>query len=381
MATEMMTYEDYLSRARKQAEEQQAAYTAAREQSATEAVRELVTAESASRAQIQQETEQKLRAAKASYQSLYDENAVREKVAQQNVAETLANLGLSDSGLNRTQQTALAATRARADAQVSLKKQQAVESLLNEMTAAIEKNRVALKEAQNAEWAAAREDEEAHRLALEKEAQTAATTQFNADLKAEEWEYDRARQEKEVEAQMHKLAVETAQQNAKIAAESQLQKQKQDADIALQQQKQSDATALQKQKQSDATALEKQKQADAMALQTKKQSDATALEKQKQANSMALQTKKQSDATALQKQKQSDATALQRQKQADSAALASQKAASSGSSKTSGALTNAQKTDLAESLRKAISERSKIYNETLRKHYDDLIAYYEAQLY
>ncbi len=414
MATEYITYDEYLNRARKQAEERQAAYVAARDQSAAETIKSLNTAQAASRAQIQQETEEKIRQEKQAYQGLYDENAVREKVAQLNVEERLANLGLTDSGVNRTQQTALAATRARADAQVSLKKQQAVDTLLNEMTAAIEKNRVALKEAENRELAAARQDEEENRLALEKEAQSVATAQFNADLKAAEQAYDLELEQKKYEGQMHKWAVETAQQNAKIAGEAELQKQKQNADIALQQQKQADATALQKQKQADAmtlqskkqadstalqkqkqadsTALQKQKQADSTVLQTKKQADATALQKQKQADATSLQKQKQTDATALQtqqqnanialqQQKQADATALQRQKQADAAALQSAKAASSGTSKTTSGVTGSQKAELAESLRKALKERSEIYNEAMRADYDKLIAYYESLLY
>ncbi len=379
MATEYITYDEYLTRARKQAEEQQAAYVQARETTAKQRVDALQSENLAAQYELSGQTHADVKATNAAYQSLYDENAVRQKVAQLNVEETLANMGLSDSGLNRTQQTALAATRARADAQVSLKKQQAVDALVNEMRSALEKKRAATAAAQAEEWAAARADEEENRLALEKEAQNAASTQFAADLKLAEAEYDRERQDKELSAQLHKWAVETAQQNAKIAGEAELQKQKQDADIALQKQKQSDATALQKQKQSDATALEKQKQADAMTLQTKKQSDATALEKQKQADAMTLQSKKQADSTALQQQKQADATALQRQKQSDATSLAAQKAASTTTS--SKTMTTAQKAELAESLRKLLKERATIYNDALRKQYDALISYYESQLY
>lgn len=357
MATNYVTYDDYLTAARKKAEEQQNAYAAARQQEADAAVKALNTAENASRQQIVAETEGRLDSTKAAYQSLYDENAVRQKVAQLNVEETLANMGLSDSGLNRTQQTALAATRARADAAVGLKKQQAVDTLLTEMTAAIEKNRETMEAARNAARVSAIEDIEQNRAALEKEAQTAATAQFNADLKANEQEFEQGQQRLEFFQEKKEWEAENERQNTKIQA-----------DIDLQKQKQSDATALEKLKQTNSTALQKQKQSDATALQKQKQSDSVALEKLKQTNS-----------TALQKQKQSDATALQARKQADATALASQKqAASSNNGKT---LTAAQKTDLAESLRKAISERSKIYNETLRKHYDDLIAYYEAQLY
>lgn len=388
METEYITYDEYLTRAKKQADERQAAYVAVREQTAADAVKALNTAQAASRNQIQRETEEKIRREEQAYQGLYDENAVQEKVAQLNVEERLANLGLTDSGLNRTQQTALAATRARADAQVSLKKQQAVDVLLNEMTAAIEKSRVALTEAETKEWAAARQDEEANRLALEKEAQTAATAQFNADLKTREQAYNMEIEQKKYEAQLHKWAVETAQQNAKIAADAELQKQKQADATALQKQKQADAmrlqqkkqddsTALQRQKQENATSLQKQKQKDATSLQKQKQEDATALQKQKQEDATALQKQKQEDATALQQQKQADATALQQQKQADATALQREKNASGSST----GVTAAQKAEIAESLRKALKDRSEIYNEAMRADYDQLIAYYESLLY
>lgn len=346
MAKEYITYDEYLSRARKQAQEQQAAYASERERAAAETVKALTTAEMAGRTQIQQETAQKIDAAKASYQALYDENAVREKAAQLNVEETLANMGLSDSGLSRTQQTALAAVRARADAQVSLKKQQAVDTLLQEMTAAIEKNREALKAAENAELAAAKEDVEQNRLALEKEAQTAATTQFNADLKAADQLYEQEMQDKKFAQEVKEWQAEEARQNAKIAAD----------------------VALQKQKQADATALEKLKQANATALQKQKQTDSTTLQKQKQA-----------DATALQKQKQADATALQKQKTNAETTLAAKKTMSAVA--TSKTLSGAQRAELTESLRKALKERSEIYDQAMRADYDQLIAYYESILY
>ncbi len=324
MAKEYITYEDYLSRARKQAQEQQSVYAIERQEAADEAMKALNTAQAADRTQIMQETAQKVDAAKASYQALYDENAVREKVAQRNVEETLANMGLSDSGLSRTQQTALSAVRARADAAVSLKKQQAVDTLLNEMTAVIEKNRQAFQAAQEAESAAAREDIAQNQLALEKEAQTAATNQFNADLKAAEQVYEQEMQDKKF-----------AQEVKEWQAEEQRQKEKIAADIALQKQKQADAVALEKQKQSNATALQKQKQADSAALQ-----------KQKTNADTTLAMKKASLSATAQK-----------------------------------SMTATQKVELIESMRKALKERTEVYNQDMRDDYDQLIDYYESILY
>ena len=57
------------------------------------------------------------------YRKQYDYNAVEELVRQKQVAETMANLGLTDSGLNRTQQTAIAVSRGNADAAARLSQQ------------------------------------------------------------------------------------------------------------------------------------------------------------------------------------------------------------------------------------------------------------------
>lgn len=50
------------------------------------------------------------------YQSSFDANAIQQKINERQVAEQMANLGLTNSGLNRTQQTAIAVQRSNADA-------------------------------------------------------------------------------------------------------------------------------------------------------------------------------------------------------------------------------------------------------------------------
>ena len=44
---------------------------------------------------------------KSSYDDLYQENAVQKIVNEREISENMANLGLTDSGLDRTQQTAV----------------------------------------------------------------------------------------------------------------------------------------------------------------------------------------------------------------------------------------------------------------------------------
>ena len=67
------------------------------------------------------------------YRKQYDYNAVEELVRQKQVAETMANLGLTDSGLNRTQQTAIAVSRGNADAAARLSQQEKTQELRDKM--------------------------------------------------------------------------------------------------------------------------------------------------------------------------------------------------------------------------------------------------------
>lgn len=63
------------------------------------------------------------------YQSAYDTNAIQQKINERQVAERMANLGLTDSGLNRTQQTAINIQRANADASLTQQKNAAINNL------------------------------------------------------------------------------------------------------------------------------------------------------------------------------------------------------------------------------------------------------------
>lgn len=72
------------------------------------------------------------------YQKLYDTNAVQELVNRHKVQETMANMGLTDSGLNRTQQTAIAIQRGNADAAARLEQQQKTQELQDKIAQLIE---------------------------------------------------------------------------------------------------------------------------------------------------------------------------------------------------------------------------------------------------
>lgn len=83
------------------------------------------------------------------YQSLFDANAVQELVGRRQVQEAMANMGLTDSGLNRTQQTALSVQRGTADASVRLAQQQKTQELQDKISQLVE-NAAAQKQQQEA---------------------------------------------------------------------------------------------------------------------------------------------------------------------------------------------------------------------------------------
>ena len=75
----------------------------------------------------------------ADAQKAYDEqeriNAVQKIVNEMQVAESMANMGLTDSGLNRTQQTAVQLSYANNKAKLDRQKQSAIDALNREMNA------------------------------------------------------------------------------------------------------------------------------------------------------------------------------------------------------------------------------------------------------
>ena len=135
------------------------------------------------------------------YRSVYDENAVRQYIGERRVAENMANLGLTDSGLNRTQQTALQVSRGNADYNTRLQYEAAVRSIEQSVRDEISANNIALT----------------NQIATidQKLAADSADRLYNAEL--DQMEYDAEQQAKaEKEA---KEAAEKAEKEAKEAAE------------------------------------------------------------------------------------------------------------------------------------------------------------------
>ena len=79
------------------------------------------------------------------YEDQYRANAVQKEINQRMVAEDMANMGLTDSGLNRTQQTAVQLSYANQNAAIDRKKLEQIDAFKREMTnqlATIEQNRL-----------------------------------------------------------------------------------------------------------------------------------------------------------------------------------------------------------------------------------------------
>ena len=69
------------------------------------------------------------------YNDLLRENEVQKYINQRNITENMANMGLTDSGLNRTQQTAVQLSAANNRDRIEVQRQNAVDALTQAMTA------------------------------------------------------------------------------------------------------------------------------------------------------------------------------------------------------------------------------------------------------
>ena len=81
------------------------------------------------REQTQNTYNQQIRNTESSYEDLYRENAVQKFINEKEIAENMANLGLTDSGLNRTQQTAAQLSYANSKNKIDVNRRKAVDSL------------------------------------------------------------------------------------------------------------------------------------------------------------------------------------------------------------------------------------------------------------
>jgi len=84
-----------------------------------------------------------------SYEDMYRENAVQKLINEREIAEDMAGLGLTDSGLNRTQQTAVQLSYANGKNKIDVNRQKAVDTLtasLADAVSRIDANKLAAAE-------------------------------------------------------------------------------------------------------------------------------------------------------------------------------------------------------------------------------------------
>ena len=123
-----LNYDDYLKKAQERvAVNKEAEVNAAN--SAYDATKE----------NTQNEYNKAINDTKVAYEGDYERNAVQRLINEKTVAEKNANLGLTDSGLNRTQQTAVQLNYANQKGDIDLARQSALNNLTLELTSAITK--------------------------------------------------------------------------------------------------------------------------------------------------------------------------------------------------------------------------------------------------
>lgn len=156
----------------------------------------------------------------AAYQKQFDANAVQELVGRRQVEEAMANMGLTDSGLNRTQQTALSVQRGNADAAARLEQQKKTQELQDKIAQLIEAG-AAQKQQQEASVRSNTSNWFNDALAGSyNTAMQQGTSLYNADLARAEQarQYDLSRQDALAKA---KYEAQTAQAQAAAKAKQQ----------------------------------------------------------------------------------------------------------------------------------------------------------------
>ncbi|MBQ3133707.1 MAG: hypothetical protein IJC17_05500 [Clostridia bacterium] len=210
----MSSYESYLKKAQNSAKKQQKEYETQRNKQLQKTINALASAAATEQKALRQTHAQQSKATKQSYEGLFDRNAIQEAVSRKTVAERMANLGLTDSGLNRSQQTAISVTRSKADANTSLQQQSALDALASQLATALADSNRALEKDKAAAVTAAQSDIQSNLSQLLELAARQAGDHYETDVAAQT-----ARKKAELEAQQAAKELETALKKAQIAAE------------------------------------------------------------------------------------------------------------------------------------------------------------------
>lgn len=152
-----------------------------------------------------------------SYEDLYRENAVQRLINEREISENMANLGLTDSGLNRTQQTAAQLSYSNSKNKLDTSRQKAVDSLASDLAAKIseiEANKLAAAESIRSDY----------QQQWKSEALTAYNNEVEQARELQEAELENARKLQETA-----LKEETARIKAQLSAQEKATKAAQEA--------------------------------------------------------------------------------------------------------------------------------------------------------
>lgn len=120
------TYEEYLEEAKKTTADEEAA-----------AIKVVDDSALAAKTATQKYYDKQIGNTNTAYESEYQKNAVQKLINEKQIAEKTANLGLTDSGLNRTQQTAAQLSYANQKGKIDLAKQSALDELSLSLSSAL----------------------------------------------------------------------------------------------------------------------------------------------------------------------------------------------------------------------------------------------------
>ena len=204
----MANYESIEKGQLDKAKQQQSQYETERNQQSQAMIDQINQAIDAATRPVQQQYQQQIENVPEQYKKLYSANAVQQMVGRKLLEEQMANMGLTNSGLNRTQQTALTLQRGNADNSVRTQEQAAQD----ELNAALSKL-LADAAAQKQQQAAQITNQAASDILNNR------TSLYNNAVNAAIQEYDAA-QQAELKSQYEKqLTALESQYNARLAQE------------------------------------------------------------------------------------------------------------------------------------------------------------------
>ena len=126
-------YLNYNTKFQKNAEQQHKVYADKNNAAGTAYINDMNTVIDANTQRATEKIEGQISALPQHYQSGYESNAIQQKINERQLAERMANMGLTNSGLNRTQQTAINIQRSNADAALTRQKNAAMASLRSQI--------------------------------------------------------------------------------------------------------------------------------------------------------------------------------------------------------------------------------------------------------